>query len=910
MYLGHLGHISSPPAPGVTPRPDRLPTYPPPLSQQPTNDEVTASHVWWEHDNIVSHILTTRLTSTVLSILPFDDDNDGPNPRTARTVYELLRKMYSVHDHISSSALYTELCNLQCGNRVQEYVTKWRGGITQLRAAKFIISYRIVIERFLDQLPTSVPYQILQFRVMETIDTIPIDDVSAFIKLTDDVLKIDSTYRRRRSQLPPNNEPDIIDEPETAPSPVAALSVTNPPVIIKTTARCKLNPKSSLKSTTTSFLPLPSPSVVTTKTPSQLQCSNCSAMGHRVDKCFQAGGGLEGKRDQYVVSRNRAQARLAHLTEVLDSNLVDGLNSPPTPVPLTKQSIPLPVVSLNASSSPPFAGLSFHPYSLLTTPSTLPRSNFYDPSSNSLPFSNTVSPMQVDLQLQHYPQLSSQPPQPYPRPPQSSPSHLLNPLHPAHQPPQLLPPLATSTPPFSNSTSAYGHQPHQQQQQQLQHNPGSSSIFSSSPSSGNGGLAVNALGIHATSTLLLGGTMDSSSSGITIATGAEMSGSGSMSHWSTSVYHSHPRSSFPSVMAPLSSISHCPASLSYIPHPIIPKPIPSSTEFPRLRRQHLRHLRILRFLAISNNSSSQTLVDPSFSSTIGLDPSRASLSLSLEFHTDGIAGSDMGTNGDTSVVSHTDGSAVSDTSANGGTGTVFVSGTNGGAIVVDVNAGGVNAGTYGGAKTCCVYGSVDIPDLSDSLLPHDALTYSQTSIGRDKTRFEPMGAIDEVALLPGFNQGPKGWISLSTGGASQSCCRDTTPHSSTRHCRSFLHLPFILSPSCATTTTELAQISSASLTTPLSAAVHWYSCSPCVTASSYYTSTACNSATNSRESKLIFRWFYVPTDGGVFLMGVPFPLLLSSLVSWSFTTTFCYSASFSSFSYCLWHFILFYLYTN
>lgn len=90
---------------------------------------------------------------------------------SARTVYELLRKLYSVHDHTTCSALYTDLCILQCGNRVQEYVTKWRGGINQLRAAKFIISSRMVIERYLDRLPTSVPYQILCFRVVEKLMT-------------------------------------------------------------------------------------------------------------------------------------------------------------------------------------------------------------------------------------------------------------------------------------------------------------------------------------------------------------------------------------------------------------------------------------------------------------------------------------------------------------------------------------------------------------------------------------------------------------------------------------------------------------------------------------------------------------------------------------------------------------------
>ena len=76
--------------------------------------------------------MISRLTATVLSILPFDDDDNSIAPRTSRTVYDLLRKLYSVHDHTSSSALYSELCNLQCSGRVMEYVTKWRTGITQL----------------------------------------------------------------------------------------------------------------------------------------------------------------------------------------------------------------------------------------------------------------------------------------------------------------------------------------------------------------------------------------------------------------------------------------------------------------------------------------------------------------------------------------------------------------------------------------------------------------------------------------------------------------------------------------------------------------------------------------------------------------------------------------------------------
>ena len=366
-HLGYTGHIVNPPAPGITPRPDRIPTYPPFLTDTPTAAELAISRIWWDEDNIVSHILTSRLSASVLSIIPFDDDDESLVPRTARTIYELLRQFYSINNHISSSALYSELCNLQCGERVLEYVTEWRAGITQLRTAKFIVSFHMVIEHFLDRLPSTIPYDILRFRAMENIDNVSVDDITAFIKLTDEVLKIDNNYRR--------------------------ISNT------RSTSAHAVNP---VPYAMASSLPLSSPTVATISQPrSSLVCSNCNAIGHTVDKCFKAGGGLEGKRGQYLASRTRIQAHLAHLTEILEGNIVDEpdpLASPissdtyepdiifepevppspvaalpfiPTAVPHTKWSVSHPVVSLHASSSPPSAGLSYSHHSALTSQNLL-----------------------------------------------------------------------------------------------------------------------------------------------------------------------------------------------------------------------------------------------------------------------------------------------------------------------------------------------------------------------------------------------------------------------------------------------------------------------------------------------------------------------------------------------------------
>jgi hypothetical protein len=194
-----------------------------------------------------------------------------------------------------SSALYSELCNLQCGARVLEYVTKWRAGtITQLRAAKFVVSFHMVIQRLLDCLPSSVPYDILHFRTIENINNIPVDNVTAFIKLTDDVLKIDNTYRRTTHGRDCPN-PTHPTNPVASPLPSSSSTVV--------TAKVSTQPRSSLV------------------------CSNCHLVGHMADKCFKAGGGLEGKRDQYLVSRNHVVAHLAHLTDILDGNPINELDS-------------------------------------------------------------------------------------------------------------------------------------------------------------------------------------------------------------------------------------------------------------------------------------------------------------------------------------------------------------------------------------------------------------------------------------------------------------------------------------------------------------------------------------------------------------------------------------------------------
>src|SRR5271155_1115188 len=164
-----------------------------------------------------------------------------------------------------------------------------------------LFSIRDIIEVFLDKLPTSVPFQILRFKYMDQIDDIPVTDIKFFFKITDEVLDIDSLHKRTHTT-----------------STTQCLPPPHPPV-----SSVSLSPAPVLPST-------PLPSVPTARPPrSSLICSNCHTVRHTVDKCFKHGGGLEGKRDEYLAGFHRAQAHLAQLVDIVEGNMVDSDTVPP-----------------------------------------------------------------------------------------------------------------------------------------------------------------------------------------------------------------------------------------------------------------------------------------------------------------------------------------------------------------------------------------------------------------------------------------------------------------------------------------------------------------------------------------------------------------------------------------------------
>ena len=93
LHLGYLGHISDPASFGSVSLPDRDPTFPPLLSMSPSPPELSAYRSWWEQDNVASHVLLSRLSPIVRSLLPYDDC-DPSLPRTSRVIYDIIRETY------------------------------------------------------------------------------------------------------------------------------------------------------------------------------------------------------------------------------------------------------------------------------------------------------------------------------------------------------------------------------------------------------------------------------------------------------------------------------------------------------------------------------------------------------------------------------------------------------------------------------------------------------------------------------------------------------------------------------------------------------------------------------------------------------------------------------------------------
>src|ERR1700678_4055587 len=300
MNANLLGHIADEPLPGASFDPGLWPTYPPTVRQDSSLAEIQLFTEWWTRDGLASHILTSRLTSSVLGCLPVANERMG-HRRSSRTIYTTLCHQFGAGDYSAVMVIEARLRQLRClptcgGVRVTDFITTWRTSVNQMEAAGFLPGSRQLLSMFADGLPqNTVAFINLYDNIIMWLN-VPNEQLLPNIHfLFDRTTNIENNIQRNRimnpgTRRPISNSATNISLTHTTPSP----SITSPPA----------------------------PAVVTSSsntrgTRSVLRCSNCGRDGHGGDTCFQPGGAMEGRRDGYLA--NRSTRPIAHIAEIEES---------------------------------------------------------------------------------------------------------------------------------------------------------------------------------------------------------------------------------------------------------------------------------------------------------------------------------------------------------------------------------------------------------------------------------------------------------------------------------------------------------------------------------------------------------------------------------------------------------------
>ena len=111
-----LGHILDPSVYVDPSRPDLAPTPPPVLTMTSLAQDIVASNQWWADDNIVQHILLSRLGAVPRGLLPASNIVT----HTALSIYKLLLQYYGTSNFADCtellSSLHNSTCSTGCGN--------------------------------------------------------------------------------------------------------------------------------------------------------------------------------------------------------------------------------------------------------------------------------------------------------------------------------------------------------------------------------------------------------------------------------------------------------------------------------------------------------------------------------------------------------------------------------------------------------------------------------------------------------------------------------------------------------------------------------------------------------------------------------------------------------------------------
>lgn len=289
-HQGIYPHISDGPVQGAPYDPSLIPTFPPHIFPNSDRRLVDEYEQWWMMDGIASYVLESRLSEEIINCLPVQDPMAGR--QTARQLYSILRTLYSVGDYTSALVIETKLRNLCCSESisVSTYVSQWRAAHNQMVTAGYPMGHRTRIVVFLQGLPQTRSYDNLRENIFLALDSTPEDQLPTMEILFERVRKLDElhTLRPHRTST-------------TRRSATSRLSPLNPSGATTT------QPASSSSS-------------------ARPTCTNCGG-AHLTTNCFQAGGAMEGRKDEVLANRrqraqnNSALQPQAHLAEANDEPL-------------------------------------------------------------------------------------------------------------------------------------------------------------------------------------------------------------------------------------------------------------------------------------------------------------------------------------------------------------------------------------------------------------------------------------------------------------------------------------------------------------------------------------------------------------------------------------------------------------
>ena len=306
---GLIGHILD--VPDFN-RPDRVPVPMPILSANPTPDDLADFNRWWDADNIAQHVLASRLGPNPRALLP----STTVATRTALSIYKMLVKHYGTCSYADCADLANSLYSSVCvAGRVTDYVSKWRIGISRLQSAQFPLSIKMCLNQFVRGLPLIAAFTSVRSTLPDRIATAGDNDFGAFVTLTETVLEQDTIFwAASQAQSTRSNQRSQISSSVVVPAAVIPVSSANAPSSVSASA-----------STDTHTQP----------PRASLFCTNCKALGHLIATCFKKGGGMEGRRAEYMANREQVRAFFSEMLDDAADNFdvgVDFTSLPDTPV--------------------------------------------------------------------------------------------------------------------------------------------------------------------------------------------------------------------------------------------------------------------------------------------------------------------------------------------------------------------------------------------------------------------------------------------------------------------------------------------------------------------------------------------------------------------------------------------------